>query len=1011
MDDLKSGSNPASGNQTNPYNQNPPEQNNIGTSAPPASNATPQQQVGTTSNAQQAQQKFQKAKGALNIMNVIIITVILIGLIVVAFYVSHNGSKAIHITTTSLSTSTIAGISQGKYLASCGVVNSPGSYALSSDIKASSTSTPCLVVVASNVAINCNGDQIVGSGPFSGVAPFSEGIELEKVSNVTITGCSISNFSYGVYAVSSSNLQISNNKLVPNYVSNLYLSAVSNSSVSNNYLSRSSSVEGSLAITNGSSNNKIINNTIDYNQFYGITINSTNNEFISNNVNHTASSFYCTSGNGFSYSQSASSNICYNSTGCNFVSCFGTNIPSNFSGMALSQNVDSCGSIISPGTYTVSQDLNVENYINASNPLFQSEDVPCITIKSSDVTLDCNNHTISNAPVGIYASDISNLKLNSCYIDNSSVGVQLTNVNSSYLNDTTIQAHAISMNIINSSSVLINNLQAIHSNFGAYLSFDQGITIQNFNLSDNNYGLLLNDSVGNNFNNGVIINNAKADVYASQDSSSEGLNLMSLTNCGTTNAAWASCKNHVLTEKNLTNTPLNSCGSITSPGNYSLDSNIINAPSLCIDILSNNVKFSCNNYILESASLNYMTTAVMINSVQNVSVANCDLDNINYGVNVIDSSNISIKNITARDANIGVAVFKSQNVVITNTNFTNYFTDAITLQKVSGGNVSQNNFSYGTSGTSGLLLQQVTNMIIDNNYGIQSYVGIQFNSQSVNNTVMNNSMRASAYSDYECDGSDSNISANNGGVDYGASKAGCEWLAALNPSSSEIQCQGFNSPDTVSLLTDQIYGLGDYCYSITQGGSGTIIDCNGHTIISTSQGVFFEASGTTSVELENCELKGFKDAVIITNSTSPYIINNTIYGIGTGGGYGIKVNRSASIEINNNTVSNAGYLYYVNSTSGTFMEHDTAGRSEDPAYALYNVSSLNIKYDNSTTGTPTGILLYKALNNIFQNNNFMSSTGMLCLLSNQSNSNLDFGGNSCASEVGCTAWLKSNNCK
>ena len=158
----------------------------------------------------------------------------------------------------------------------------------------------CINITASNVNLVCSNGQIIGSGPYSGVPPFTYGIEISGASNVSVSGCSIRNFSYGIYAPSSSRLMIHDNNVSDQLpIEHIPQRARTTAASTPTCMTGSASTEGSLYLSRGASGNRVYNNTILRNQYYGVSVNSTGNTFLNNYVNSTPVSFYCSIGNGF----------------------------------------------------------------------------------------------------------------------------------------------------------------------------------------------------------------------------------------------------------------------------------------------------------------------------------------------------------------------------------------------------------------------------------------------------------------------------------------------------------------------------------------------------------------------------------------------------------------------------------------------------------------------------------------------------------------------------------------
>ena len=190
----------------------------------------------------------------LNILLLIAILAVVIIIVVAFLFLQHNHSTKTTTALTSLNTTTISKINVSA-LNSCRQINVSGSYFLQSNIHTSQSSGPCINITASNVKLVCNQNHISGSGPYLDTPPFTYGIMISKVSNVSIEDCQISNFSFGILSANSNHALILNNNISQNYVSEIDFINSSTNYVANNYISKSSSGNGAVNITNNSRNN------------------------------------------------------------------------------------------------------------------------------------------------------------------------------------------------------------------------------------------------------------------------------------------------------------------------------------------------------------------------------------------------------------------------------------------------------------------------------------------------------------------------------------------------------------------------------------------------------------------------------------------------------------------------------------------------------------------------------------------------------------------------------------
>lgn len=884
-------------------------------------------------------------------------------------------------------------------LSGCTGISESGKYYMPTQIKTGITSGACINVTASNVNINCDNNELIGSGPLDGIPPFTYGIEVSGHENVSVTGCIVKNFSYGLYAISSQGLNISDNNLSVNYMANIYLGGVHNSTVRNNYMSKSSSEQGSLYLTGNTSGTQIYNNTIRYNQFYGVSVNASNNTFIDNIMNGTQYSLKCSTPNGFVISSRASSNLCYNDTGCGFLECRGINIPANLSQIGLGNSISTCGSIDSPGIYSLQSDLNMQQFVNTSNPL--SWLIPCISVRTKNVRLDCNGLGIFNATTAIQVQNESNITIENCRISNSKdVGVFLANVSQSHLQNLSLLNDNFGVSLYNDSVNTFSNVSASQNMYGMYLSGSYANNFHGLNLTYNNYGVYMETgSLFNSFINDVITNSSSVDVYTSPDTSNATVNIMQSTVCGTTDAIWAACKKFIYTL--LPYNPVSSCGSISTPGNYLLTGSLFNAAPQCIKIASDNVRFNCSNHIIAAPSIGVGSGMSVSNSV-NVSIMGCNFDNFVSAINVSNSSYVNVYTTNVQGGDYGITLNRVNWSLVSGSTINSTSNVSILMRGSSNTTILDNNMSLGRSQNIGILMVNSTRDRILNNNGSGEYIGLELEGSSLNNTVLNNTMEGSTYADFVCLGGNSGLGAGNGNINYGEKKLGCYWLAALTRSGPTAGCIATNQADIITLSQDALYTFGTICLTISSNTSA--INCMGHTVIATNGGTFAQFRNAQNTNIENCYLKGFTSPISAFNS-SLTVLNNTILDApGPGSAISVAFSRTKA-TVKSNNVSTEGIGINLSSDGYGYLQNNYVANASY-AYVLSNMTEFSVTNNTASSSTANGILMVNSTEDQFQNNKFMSSgLGMVCETTSQSSvADINLGNNACSVQSNC-GWM------
>jgi parallel beta-helix repeat protein len=929
---------------------------------------------------------------------------IIVAVIGVSLYLVASSGMFAKSTTTTAYTTTVVQQNVNSF-SGCANITKSGTYYLSKSAKSTIMHGACINITASNVDIICNNNQLVGSGPFVGVPPFSYAILVRNANNVSVTGCTLKNFSYGIFAASVNSLRVSNSNISVNYMSNIYLGNVHNGTLSNNYLSKTSSIQGSLYLTNGTSGTTIINNTVRYNQYYGVNVNASNNTFRNNLVNGTQYSFSCSTPNGFVVSSKAYSNLCYNNTGCGFIQCRGINIPANISKITLSGAVSSCGTITSPGYYQLSSNVNMKNFVNTSNPLSVLN--PCINVRAKNVAINCNGFGVTNATTAIYANGRNNLTITNCKVMNAIAGgIVLYNVTQAHLSNIILVNDSIGIQLYNSSISTFYNISASRNLYGLYLTGSYANNFQLLNFSRNNYGIFLqSSSLSNNFGKSSILNSSSMDVYASPDSANATLNLMQTSVCGLTNAVWAGCKHFVYTS--LPYVPVSSCGSISAPGNYLVTTSILNAQPQCMMITSSNVHFSCGGHMIASGLAPGVGTGISIANVKNVSILDCSISLFTYAVNASNSARVSISGFNVQGGEYGVMFRGVTYGSVTNGIINGTANAGILLLNSGSVSVVNNSASDGLMQSVGILVNGSSNNIILNNTAVSEYVGLQFSGRSFNNTVLNNSMSGSTYTDFLCSPGTSALNAELGGTNYGTGKVGCHWLAALPKVNPAVECSLSQQPNYIQLEQDSEYLFGSTCFTLN--ANTTIVNCNGHTVIALNGGTFASFRNSRRSGIWDCYLKGFTTPIVAVNSSLTVFNNSFLQNAGSGFAINLSNAKNGGLSVNLNNITAAGGpgIRIANSVGGSLLNNLVGGASV--SYLLSNDVAFTITNNTASQNANGGMLLMNSTQNQFRSNFFLSGMrGLQCTgSSGAAGNNTDLGQNSCSSLLNCS-WIKGS---
>jgi len=887
----------------------------------------------------------------------------------------------------------------------CRDISSPGTYYLASNINTSLTNGACIKVLSNDVMLFGNQNNITGSGPYNGLPPFSYGIELQNVSNVSVTGFKISRFSYDIFVNNTHNSSIYQNNLTSSTLSGVYLSKSQNNTIERNYIAQSQSKEGGIYLRSGDGN-KVLNNTLINNAYYGLVINSTNNNFTKNDFAGNGADLVCNTTSAFKNANKFSGSICSINNYCEFAACK-TNIPFNLSSLRLTPgNISTCGAIYAPGNFLLTKNLSAYSYVNASNPL--AKNISCIQIIAPNVNLDCKEKKISNSGYGIYLYAAFNSSISNCSLTNNTYGIYSSGALNPQVSDTNIKNNNYGMYLKNTFSGKMSNINLLNNTYGAYFESSSGVLFSNINAQGNTYGVYTYSGDSNIFNGGKATGNVKADFYCSAETYNSTTNLMQNLDCGTSDCTWASCSQYM--PPSLTSHPLSSCTTINYPGNYSLKQNLI-AKGNCFKIAADNVKLNCGAHTIIGDSTGI---AFEVAGRSNVTISSCNVLQFNKTVNVTNSNEITLTSIKINNTALGVSFSNVSSSTVKNVSVAQQTSLGFYFNKLNSSTITQNRASQGTISASGFVFRNSSNNLITQNNGASNPSdGFQF-INSINNRIFNNSAFSNTRFDYSCAGSSAGLDAEPIGINYGLSKGStCNWLVELDPSNPDYSCAGISSPTQVVLKRDLYYTYGNTCFSIYVSSSSsanyTVIDCNGHTVYADHGGTFVNIVNASDVTVKNCVITNMTSA-ITSSGPNTNILNNTIEHVVDG----INVFNTRFATISKNKLADIRSSAIVANQVGLSTISDNKVSGADVGIALVRVTSSNI-YNNTLKGTASGMYLINSTTTNLKDNTILNTSigGLLCLWAsvNTSSLNLDFGGNICSSSVGCMWMTTSPTCK
>ena len=672
-------------------------------------------------------------------------------------------------------------------LDSCGVIDLPGTYYLSSNlIGAQIPSTGCFNITASNVTLDCQNYYILNStSNGTGIYVGSE----SGLTNVTVKNCNVT------MNISLAGMGSTGGKGIFFYLTN-------NSIIINNTLS--SGLQGILL--SSVFNTLIENNTANLNDIGIMLISSSNNTLVNNTADFSVGAVW---GTGIYLSSSTNNNLTFNNVNSNYY--YGIGVTTGSSKNTFAKNV-----LGSNGVYGIFFQSNANNTL--LDNIFNSNVGSAIYLTGS------SNNTISNSSIWNCTVNTGCIYIYSHSNNNTFLGgvINLSSTNSIYIRD-------------NSNNNLFNDLTLIGATNNDTYIYETSINNTFLNVTYNSskeyvesgsslirkwyYSAYVNDSSGNvvDLANVTAYNNSNSVILNTLTNSSGSINISDITeyiNSGNTstginrtyfnNHSFYARKSGVGVSKkslNVTQNILNdiftlsynltSCLQIDSPGIYTLTQNLLGAQipvTGCFNITASNVILDCDNkYILNSSLASPGIYAGSENGLTNITVKNCNVtmssggDGIwfdkvnysfilnnkaywnNYGIHLRSSSNNLVANNSVNfDYSDGIYVNNSFNNLILENNATYcqfLSCTGITLQSSSNNTLFKNNASWPTG--SGIYLRSSANNNLSNNFVIYSnYNGLGLILSS-NNSLSNNIFASAYYYGVVLSGSDSNSLVNN----------------------------------------------------------------------------------------------------------------------------------------------------------------------------------------------------------------------------------------------------------
>ena len=298
---------------------------------------------------------------------------------------------------------------------------------------------------------------------------------------------------------------------------------------------------------------------------------------------------------------------------------------------------------------------------------------------------------------------------------------------------------------------------------------------------------------------------------------------------------------------------INSCQAISSPGNYTLITNL-SSSTRCIEIKSDNVSFNGNGYKISGLG-GVRDYGIFVDSQKNVGIRNAVVENFDSGIKIVSCLNCQIENNIVRNSTYGIILTTSRNSKITN-NTVEYNSYGIKLATSSFDSTSSNiitNNTYGVYlGVNSYYNEFDADKITGNTYGISL-------KSSSNNNFRNGLIWGSKEQEIVLDfGSTGNSFVN---MSYNANKQDIE-------AGSNLMRIGDLETDVIESAQNPIENASVYVFN---GDGRTIFD--GDT----------NENGSVTTELldytDNGRRKIYEDLYLVSASKENYTSNNSFVDI------------------------------------------------------------------------------------------------------------------------------------
>jgi parallel beta-helix repeat protein len=843
----------------------------------------------------------------------------------------------------------------------------------------------CLALISHGMTLDCQGYSIIG---INGSLDDQRGIEIVGVNNVTVKNCIVRDFTYGIYVKNADHILLTNNTIVNNNLSGIYIGDLSDNVTVNGstiFMNNFSKQQYGIWIQSAE-DNKIISNTIVNNTLYGIYLSH------SANYNTISSNYIANSTDGIYVNRSDGNNI-YNNLIHNNSDAGIKVISSSLADLGETGKTNSTNTI-SNSTYgyylesvTSSSDAGITGtlisntyglYMYLSNP-----NIRYVTARnnshsgillnfSTDVDIDYIN--ISGSLYGLYLNNSQGINLSVTgynEMHNNTRGLYLGNTSGSTFQATTnapIRLYNNTYNLVldNSSYNKFSRLTVFGGFVGINLTTSSYNNITKFNVTlsnDAGYNLYFSNS-----NHNLIYNNIFDNSTGGIDVFDNGYNTWNYSTSNATNnikGYSTICGNWWSSYQGSGNGDTNGDGIGDDPVEYNVTDNAgtvygndscpLTTPLIVCGNISTSFTFVKNMSVNGSC---FIITAD--NVILNLAGYYLNGNGTGIGINISNHSNVQIINGFINNFTTAIYVDPSSNINITNNSIFDSDTGIIFLD-VNNSHIGHYNISYGNkifNNTIGINLTGSTKNNITYNTLISNSIGLTINI-STNNSIYNNYFNntANARDDgsiniwnytYDC-------TTTNGSIISKNCSGGNFWSDYVGRDT------GGGSSHPYTITND---GVGDTNLPYTTGiTGGDRLPLSNHTGLET---LSCQSITTTTILTGNVPcLSG--DAITIAADDVTLDCNGFAL-IGGGTGAGISVDGKQNIVIKNCNITNFYYgIKLLNTKNVQIGEDNDIELNDFYGIYLYQANDTTI-HNNSIIDDNNGVYMINSQNTTITNN-------------------------------------------